>query len=181
MNVIEINKYRPSLMRQGRYLRDDWVSYSNIGEKFDGLTFTRTEYLRVENNYVAAIRSVCEFASISSVFAHDLERWDAADQDLTRHGLDDVLDGSPQVTEGEELTGIRLENVIRRCLREVAWLELIVPNSFLIHLSHDLRLFVALNPDPAPIRPLINALGLFTYPSHLELRTLEIWRAGRAV
>jgi len=179
MNVVEISKYRPSLMKHGRYLREDWISYSNIGEVFDGVALTRDEYLRVEQNYVAAIVTSCEFASVMSLYAHDVERWDIADDNLRRFNLDDVLDGSPPPVEGEELAGARLENVIRRCLREVAWMEFVVPESLLIHPSHDLRLLLAMDFDPAPIRARVKELGLFTYSTDAHLETLDAWRAGR--
>jgi hypothetical protein len=57
-------------------------------------------------------------------------------------------------------------------------LEFVVPNSFLIHLSHDLRLFVALETDPAPVKAKINELGLFTYDGTTRHSTLDEWRFG---
>src|SRR5262249_22749259 len=128
-----------------------------------------------ENSYLSAIAMLCELASVDTLYAHDIERWVTTDDALRQHQLDDVFDGSAPVTEGERLSGSRLQNVIRRCMREVAWLELLVPRSFLVHLSHDLRFFVALEPDPAPARSRIRELGLFVYPGKSRLPTLEEW------
>jgi len=179
MNVVEISKYRPSLMKHGRYLREDWISYSNIGEVFDGVPLTRDEYLRVEDRYVAAMMTTCQLASLRSLYAHDVEHWDLADDHLRRFVLDDVLDGSSPPAEGEELTGARLRNVLKRCLRQVAWMEFVVPESLLIHPSHDLRWLVATELDPAAIRARGKELGLFTYSTDAHLETLDSWRAGR--
>jgi hypothetical protein len=49
VNIIEFNKYRPSLFKNGRYLKDDWISASQIGEIWNGARLDADAYLSVED------------------------------------------------------------------------------------------------------------------------------------
>jgi hypothetical protein len=89
-----------------------------------------------------------------------------------------VLDGSAAPTEGEPVGGARLDNLVRRCLREVAWLELIVAQKLLVHFGYDMRLIVASSiPVAEPIAQ-IPSSGLFVYDSDAPLPTLDTWGDG---
>jgi hypothetical protein len=172
----EINKYPPSLFTQARFLREDWTSWADIGtSRSNGLALTRDEYLRVEDLDVTAASSVASACGASALRAHGVEFWNDESQLLADLGLDDVLDGSATPIDGEELTAKRLENAMRRCLREVAWLELGAKPRLLLHFGYDLRLIIA---SASPLEPLLDAIrasGLFVYDSQAALPILEQW------
>jgi len=175
LHVIEINKYRPSLMRRGRYLSEDWGSCSDISKTYNGIILTREEYLRVEASYISAVRAVCSLANVPGLCAHKVEHWDVNSETLRRNNLDDVIDGTPAPADGEPIAGPRIDNAFRRCLREVGWLEFVVPKSFVIHFGYDYRVLIGLAQDPSPLEGLMRDLGLFMYKITSTLSTFEEW------
>jgi hypothetical protein len=106
----------------------------------------------------------------------DPDRWDLhISLDL---GLADVLDGSAAPAEGELVAGARRDNLVRRCLRGVAWLELMVAPKLLVHFGYDMRLVVAVSiPLAAPLDQ-VRSSGLFVYDSDTPLPTLDAWSNG---
>jgi hypothetical protein len=109
-----------------------------------------------------------------------LEYWENESELLHRVGLDDILDGSPAPHEGERLEPSRWENVIRRCLRDVAWLELESQRRFLVHFGYDLRLIIATDTDVDAAIADTKADGLFVYEGDSRLATLDRWRGLEA-
>jgi len=176
VNVLEINKYRPSLFKHGRFLRDDWTSCTQIGTFDKGAPLDISEYRRVEDRYVRALHRFISCAAVEKLFAHNMEHWDSDNEMLHRLGLDDVLDTRPAPVEDEVIAGSRLDNIARRCLREAAWLELVHPKNFLVHFGYDLRLLVAMEGDPKDAIAETQADGLFVYPGNSRLPTLDEWR-----
>ena len=45
-------KYRDS---RGAFLKNDWISFSEVGDIFEGKKLTIEDYLKVENAYVASV------------------------------------------------------------------------------------------------------------------------------
>lgn len=175
MNVHAINKYPPRLYKQGRFLREDWTACSDIGKTSPQGVLTREEYLRVEGLHVAAVEGVARAVAPEVLRAHDVEYWETEGTRLGDLGLDDVIDGSPAPAEGEALFGQRLANVVRRCLREAAWLELVAEPRLLIHFGYDFRIFVASSLPLDSILDGIRASGLFVYDSKVALPTINSW------
>lgn len=178
MNLYAINKYPPRLYKKGRFLREGWTSCSDVGKQMThGGILSREEYLRVEGLYVAAVEGIVNTIGPDAIRAHDIEFWEAESQLLADLGLEDVFDESPRPTEGEPVAGARLANVVRRCLREVAWLELAAERRLLVHFGYDLRMFVASSLPLNPVLETVRASGLFVYDSEVSLPTLRTWPA----
>jgi hypothetical protein len=120
----EINKFPPSWFKRGRFPREDWTACTDIGRTTPRGTLDKQEYLRVEGLYVDAVSALARTVEPDLLQVHDIEFWDTTSDRLASLGLADVLDGSAEPAEGEPVAAARLDNVVRRCLREVAWLEL---------------------------------------------------------
>jgi hypothetical protein len=176
MTKYEINKYPPSLFKHGRFLRDDWTSCTDIERVMPRGILDRTEYLRVEGLYLAAISAIARAVEPDLLQVHDVEFWETASDHLTNLGLADVLDGSAAPAEGEPVAGARLDNLARRCLREAAWLELMVMPRLLVHFGYDLRLIIASSIPLAGPLDQVRSSGLFVYDSDASLFTLDAWR-----
>ena len=175
MTKYEINKFPPSLFKHARFLREDWTACTDIGRPTPRGTLDKQEYLRVEGLYVDAVAALARTVEPDLLQVHDVEFWDTASERLTNLGLADVLDGSAAPAEGEAVTGDRLDNLVRRCLREVTWLELMVAPTLLVHFGYDMRLIVASsNPLAGPLEK-IRSSGLYVYDSDAPLPTLEAW------
>jgi hypothetical protein len=175
MKKYEINKYPPSLFKAGRFLREDWTACTDIGRATSHGVLTKEQYLRVEELYVGAVMALARAVAPASLQAHGVEFWEHGTNTLANLGLDDVFDGSAAPDEGEQVTGNRLENLVRRCLREVAWLELMVKPTLLVHFGYDMRLVVASNLPLTGTLDEVRASGLFIYDSQASLPTLDAW------
>lgn len=166
--VYEINKYPPKVFRRP-FGDQTWISYSDIR----GGLLTKDEYLLVEDRYVRAVLALC--AEFQPVVAHGFEYWNLEDETLTQLGLDDVLSLTTAPTDGQLLDGALLENAIRRCLRENAWLEIVSVGNLIVHFGYDLRVLVAMRRDLAEVFQAIKNDGLFVYDSRADLNTLAEW------
>jgi hypothetical protein len=138
-------------------------------------TLDKQEYLRVEGLYVDAIAALARTVEPDLLQVHDVEFWDTQSDRLANLGLTDALDDSHAPTEREPVAGPRLNNLARRCLRDVAWLELMVAPRLLVHFGHDMRLIVASSIPPAVPLDEIRSSGLFVYDSDAPLPTLDAW------
>lgn len=177
MNVVEINKYRPSIFRRGRFLTEDWTSVSQIGEEWNGKSLTATDYLAVEDRYVRAARRFMAAAAVDALEIRGLESWREPEPHLRAVGLD--LEDRPPPRDGDHLAGDELDDFLRRCLRELAWGELVRPQDFLIHPGYDLRLVIATTAETGDAEAATRQDGLYAYPGSGELATLEAWAVVR--
>jgi hypothetical protein len=165
---VEINKYSPRVFRTNIF--DDWTSCSQIAEG----KVTKEQYLRVEDKYVSAIERVAGTQPL--LVARNVESWELEDALLSQVGLDDVLTNVEPPSEDQPIDPARLENVIRRCLREVAWMEIGCPRELMIHFGYDLRIVVVSASDLTPqISKIREEDGLFVYESRANLETTKGW------
>jgi hypothetical protein len=171
----EINKFPPSIFKQGRFLREDWTACTDIGRSPTGNPLDKPEYLRVEGLYITAVATLAGLVQPDLLQVHGLEFWETTSDRLAAIDLAEVLDGSGAPADGEPVTGARLENLVRRCLRDVAWLELIVAPRLLIHFGYDMRLIVASSIPIDGALDQIRSSGLFVYASDAPLPTLDAW------
>lgn len=178
MTKYEINKFPPSLFKQGRFLREGWTACADIGRTTLRGTLDKQEYLRVEGLYVHAVAALAQTVEPDLFHIHDVEFRHTANDRLANLGLADVLDGSAAPIESGSVAGVRLANLVRRCLREVTWLELMVAPKLMVHFGYDMRLIVASsNPLAAPIEK-IRSSGWFVYDNDVPVPALEVWGFG---
>lgn len=178
MTKHEINKYPPTLFKHGRFLLEDWTACTDIGHAIAGRALDKQEYLRVEVLYVEAVVALARAVTPDLLQVHDVEFWDTASERLSNLGLADVFDGSAAPVQGEPVSGSRLDNLVRRCLREAAWLELMVPSRLLVHFGYDMRLIVASEVSLSDALDEIRFRGLFVYDSDAALPSIASWSSG---
>jgi hypothetical protein len=160
-----------------RGLAETWTSCDDIGKKEShGHLLSTAEYLDVEGRYVESIRAFIDNARVPDLCAYNVEFWDMDNSSRRDLGLDDVFDGSSVPEEGAAIPPERLENIFRRCLREVAWLEIGHRGRFLIHFGYDLRVIIATDADPDEAIRFTRDRGLFIYDGNSRLPTLDRWR-----
>jgi hypothetical protein len=141
-----VTKYDPAFRdREGRYLREEWTSVGDIDRPFGGVVLTREDYQRVENSHVEAALAFIREAGCGSLLAVGVEN----------HG------GSPSApAEDESLSGPRLEEAIRRLLREEFWCRLEGDGCFL-HFGYDYYLYVGVPASCPQACGVASRLGLF--------------------
>jgi hypothetical protein len=136
------SKYRNS---EGIYTKDEWTSIGDVGKMYDGKTFTMSEYLRVENQYLAFINKICVMDNI---------------RDAQITGLEDYKHVCT-FYDGETLT--RMDDILKvakSCLREEYWCRLTMTSNF-VHFGYDYYLYICCSLNYNAMVNLAREHGLF--------------------
>lgn len=160
-----ISKYDPRLRdNQGRYLKPEWTSISDIGRTFAGEVLTAEAYLKVEDAYVAAIRDFLSACQIDSVRVTDLEtRADlSSDCDkLTLSARGVSLADVRAIREGALMSVETLDPVLRAALRELIWFRLSGHDGCYLHFGYDYYVYFGCDIDPGEVTLPEPTAGLF--------------------
>lgn len=131
--------------RSGAYLRDEWTSWSDIGETFSGETLTLERYLATEEAYLASASAFLSEANIQSLRVTSLEN----------------RGGQPcGLVEGSTIQATDLHDIVRALLREEYWCKLHGTASFL-HVGYDYYMYVGVPIECPRSSALAQSLGLF--------------------
>lgn len=122
-----ITKYDPALRDAGgRYTRDDWIMFAQVGTECAGKLLTLDEYERVEAAYCGSALSFLRDAGVASLHAR---------------GVENHQGSRLAPVEGETLEIPTLAKVIQRVLREEFWCRLEAPRAFL-HFGWDYYMYI---------------------------------------
>ena len=144
-----VTKYDPAHRDDsGGYTRDEWISINDIGQSFDGVVLTETEYQRVEEAYVTAAVAFLREAGVA---------------ELSVAGIENHAATTPMFSEGATLGMAELGKVIRAMLREEFWCRLEGARAF-IHVGYDYYMYVGVPIECQESTSLASRLGLFVEP-----------------
>jgi hypothetical protein len=73
-NRFVIVKYRPIYYDSGKYLHNEWSSYSDIGRSFDDGVLSFDEYLMIEKRFISCIKSLAHASCCKYLTIGYLER-----------------------------------------------------------------------------------------------------------
>lgn len=128
-----ITKYNPlNCDENGLYVKDEWTSFSDIGDFYNDLEFTMPEYLKYEKAYIDSILTLMECNNIHSLNIIGLEKRD-----------DDKFTNT--LKEGMSLSKQQIEEVVKQILREKIWCKLIKDDSFYVHFGYDFYMYIGAN------------------------------------
>lgn len=128
MLSFRVTKYDPALRDvTGRYLRDEWTAYADVGRVFSGEVLSRDHYLKVEGAYVDVALDMLRKASIAALRVNGLER----------RGTELIA-----LVEGQVLVFEEIGPVIRSMLRNELWCRLEGADSY-VHVGYDYHMYVA--------------------------------------
>lgn len=89
MHKYRISKYNPQYFdKQHIYHQNEWTSYSDIGKIYDGHTFKKDEYLKIEKDYCSAILEILSQNGSKELRIKDLEI------NFTVHEIETMLQSS---------------------------------------------------------------------------------------
>ncbi|MGA2420722.1 MAG: hypothetical protein ABSG69_11605, partial [Candidatus Acidiferrum sp.] len=121
MNEYRITKYNPALRdERGAYTKNEWISYKQIGESFDGVILTHNEYKRVAQAYVTAAFAFLKEGGVTSFRVEGLE----------------IRSTQLSFAEGSVLTLEQVGDIIDGLLREEFWCRLQGAGGF-VHIGWD--------------------------------------------
>lgn len=164
MNKIRVTKYNPLFRdEEGRYLKKEWTSYSEVGKSFFGIKFLLEDYNKIEKKYINAIYKLIQSRCPCSLKISKLEKYGNTSE-LEANNDFDLIDSYNNVVDFYEIDSKDpiLEFLIKLTLREYIWLELSIINTPIkITFGYDYYMyFSGLEPNEAVIRQIENT-GLF--------------------
>ena len=140
-----VTKYNPAHRdAAGSYTLDEWSSFADIGQRFDGVRLTPEVYQTVEDAYVRVAQAFLEEAGVPS---------------LCVIGLEAPTNDAP-LAEGAHLSLPQIDSVLRALLRERYWCRLECELGF-IHVGWDYYMYVGVSCQCPGAEALAKAYGLY--------------------
>jgi hypothetical protein len=141
MYQYRVTKYDPALRDEnGRYRREEWISFSQVGE-----LVPFEEYARVEKAYIDTALAFLREDKVGK---------------LQVQGLENSKEFFTSLIEGKQLTLAELESAFRSVLREELWCRFEGKSAF-VHFGWDYYMYVGVSSDCPGARGIANELGLF--------------------
>jgi hypothetical protein len=164
MDWWRISKYDPAFRDERyRYTRDEWTSVSDIGRSFDGVTLDLQTYLTTEAAYVASVREFMVDARLTTLRVASLEppRFTEVLRDHRFPDAADLEQLAGDLRDGMEVSGGRLDQVLRLKLREVLWCRLEEADRFVVETGHEYYLHLGTTAPSQRAVSRTHELGLF--------------------
>jgi len=135
-----VTKYNPQYRdEKGRYLIDEWTSYSDIGKAFSGKILTTNMYIEVENSYIDVVISAMKEMGLKSFKIIGLEWGQYDEMSRGQNEAYKVLSG--KLREGCNISIDEVRMALCLILREEIWAKLISDNLF-IHFGYDYYMYI---------------------------------------
>ena len=161
MKKFRITKYDPCFRNDsGKYLRNEWSSYYDIGKAFCDGILTKSEYLKKEEAYIQAVELLCDANELNSMRVVKLEKH--CPQEiytlLSREEKSFVNDmQNEMLVERHDMS-----KVCKMILREIVWAQLeSTDESLRIEFGYDYYMYAICKVMSEKLRKKIRESGLF--------------------
>jgi hypothetical protein len=164
MNSWRITKYNPIYRDiNGRYLKNEWTSISDIGKSYEGKLFTVEDYIRTEKLYTDAIVGFMRELQISVLQVSELEKNSAGIVSKQHEGQysKEVIEIFHSVKDQQLLTVKEVEQISKLILREQLWCKLSCGRSFFVHFGYDYYMYIGSERACEDVIKTIKRSGLF--------------------
>lgn len=154
---MRVTKYNPSHRdQQGRFVKNEWTSFSDVGKMFEGRLFTISDYEFAESNYIKAVNIFLVEKNVKSVAIEQLEK----------NGLDENMDDTMKeeylrIQDGDAILLGNLPTVLKLILREYIWAKLVSDTGISITFGYDFYMYFHSTNEIFRGKEQIQALGLF--------------------
>lgn len=138
-----ITKYNPANRIDGRYVVDDWTSFSDIGKRFDKTELTYEKYLEIETAYIECCIDLLSKARIRILSIEQAECY--SEDVLLPASVSDISE---------------IRHLIAACLREQCWFKL-TGKDFFIHFGYDYYMYIGSMLPAATVEETAIRYGLF--------------------
>ncbi len=125
MQWYRVSKFDPRFRVDGRYQRDEWTSYGDVGSIFSGRLLSVEEYLAVETRYILCVMELVSLCRVKALHISGLECYE---------------DALPWVNE-QVLSGAEITQFLRDGLREKCWARLCA-ESFVLDFGYEYYLHI---------------------------------------
>ncbi len=156
-----VTKYNPQFRNnRGHYLKDEWVSYWEIGDVFDGKKLTYDEYMISENSYIEAILSFMDCCNLQNLRMFSLEKYKLKKmKDIS----DSMIHCWNNAYEGKLLNKKEIRDISRLILRSYFWCRLKSEDMY-VHFGDDYYMFIGSKRSCCDVIKKIEESGLFVEP-----------------
>ncbi|MBS9464380.1 hypothetical protein KIM67_18305 [Flagellimonas sp. 389] len=162
MKKFQISKYNPVFKTEdGKYIKDDWTSVSDIDKIFDGKLLTVDDYLDMEAKYIAIVKKVLDETESSYLKVVGLEKFDdyldKAENIPYDNRSDEIYES---LKEGKVLNLDDALILLKLVLRNNVWCYL--TNKYVtIQAGDDFYIYITLENEPKFFNTLEDDIGLF--------------------
>ncbi len=158
MHQWRVTKYDPKLRDENQvFMGDDWTTFQEIGEMFEGKELTREGYIEVEDRYVQVALAFLRSAGYTSIRVEDFEG-----NTYQPERIDELrLNIDMPIKNGQELIMEETAQAIRMLLRGIIWCKLVVPGRFFIHIGWDFYMYIGSDVDLPKPKTEVEKMGLF--------------------
>ncbi|MDB5203566.1 MAG: hypothetical protein JWQ27_2975 [Ferruginibacter sp.] len=154
-----ITKYDPAFRNdKGVYLRSEWTSYKDIGERFNQVLFTKDDYIKTEQHYIEAVKLFFEFHSCEYFGLENLEIYNAK----ALENIDEIK-LHLHVNQINVFKIKDIPQIVQLILREVIWGELIsrFDNEIAVRFGYDFYMYFNSDRDISSLLEKIKQIGLY--------------------
>lgn len=117
-----VTKYNPDFRdRNNNYLVNEWTSYTDIGNLYNGKVFTKEAYEKTEAKYIDAIYTLLDLIKENKLKIKNLEK-NNTKKDFLSSDLNELYKVYKILKE--DMIVFDLREVIMLVLREYCWFEL---------------------------------------------------------
>lgn len=157
-----ITKYDPLFRdKDGRYTKEDWMSFSQVGQIVDGHPLSLDSYLSIEEKYIKAGILFFQFHNCHRIIIKNFEKYDFESYNL--NDKKELLKYYDSAFEGTVIPIDDLSFFVKLVLRELIWAEFYCENSqgIALRFGHDYYMYFNSNDNMDILFDDVNRLGLF--------------------
>jgi len=131
-----ITKYDPiNRDATGRYLKNEWTYYGDIGKTYDDEILSFDEYGSMENKYIKSIERFMMCNKITSLHVVGLEKKKNPKHD--KNATATMIDVFESIKNNDQISMNIIDSVCRLILREYLWCKLEDGQKMQVHLCGD--------------------------------------------
>jgi len=169
MYKYRITKYNPSFRDvNGAYLKDDWISISEIGETFDEEELTREQYKQTEDGYIKAIQLIMDYLSVPYLIITNLDIPEQPDEIFQKRlkkfqefYTDEVIEYYLNAKNNDKLNKEKVDFHCRLMLREDIQSDVHYPRKMKVFIGYDYLMGIDTSKSLEPIFLLLRETGLY--------------------
>lgn len=144
MKFIRVSKYNCNYRDEnGKYIKNEWTSYSDIGKKFEGEIFTLDDYKLLELKYINTVLETAKSLDVNSFLLTNFEKSRDIDTLTEDNELKRMYNN---INENKHIQIDNIPLVMKLLIREFIWGKL-VHEQLVIHFGYDYYIYLGVNKE----------------------------------